>query len=86
MALCIEFSKIFQYCNGDIILFAHSSAATCPVATLHCYFSMAETDLCSQEHVDLFRGIVHPGEGEQQRTTGSLSYILMRKLFQKKIL
>ncbi len=57
MSIHITSSKTDQYREGDTILVAHTSSATCPVAILERYIDMAKIDLGSQSC--LFRGLVN---------------------------
>ena len=83
MSVRIQSSKTDQYRKGDTVLVARTGAATCPVAMLECYVSMAGIDLTSRVH--LFRGIVHTKQGEHLRASGALSYTRMRELFLNKL-
>ena len=48
MSICIASSKTDQYQKGDKVLVARTGSATCPVAMIECYVTIADIDLTSK--------------------------------------
>ena len=78
MSVQITSSKTDQYREGATVLVVRTHSATCPVAIMEKYYSMAALPPASTLRV--FRGIVHAKEGDRLRATGALSYTRMREL------
>ena len=54
------------------MLMARTGSATCPVAMLERYVTIADIDLTSEKC--LFRGILRTKQGKRLRSSGALSY------------
>ena len=83
MTVHITASKTDQYRQGDSIMVARTGTSTCPVAMMEKYYATAS--LSHSSSWPLFRGITRTKSGERLRSTGSLSYTRMRKLFLAKL-
>ena len=83
MSVHIAYSKTNQYLQGDTILVVRTGSITCPVAMTEKYFSMDQLSHASS--LPLFRGITPTINGERLRSSGSLSYTRIRKLFLAKL-
>ena len=78
MKVTIVSSKTDQSRQGHEILVARTGSLTCPVAMLQRYFTMAELDTKSKQH--LFRPLCSTKRGEKLRPSGSLSYTRIQEL------
>ena len=83
MTVRIVSSKTDQYHQGDSVVVARTGSATCPVAMMERYMSMAE--LLPSSKLRLFHGIIHTKSGQRLRASGTLSYTRMRELFLTKL-